>query len=185
GRVVWATGRARSAHEFGPIALRQLEDFGESERQVARRLALVRLELANGVRRAAGSIGDRRLTQVQVAPQRSDALAERHIAPRPLRPRGCTTFWGGRVPLACRLCPSPGPFWAAKGSRHMHRSSRSFVASLAIAACLWPAAAAHAQEAPGAGLSVDQARSAFSSAGYQVDTAYSWDWTSPPVTSFQ
>jgi hypothetical protein len=34
-------------------------------------------------------------------------------------------------------------------------------------------------------LTVEQARTAFTSAGYQVDRAYTWDWTSPPVTSFR
>jgi hypothetical protein len=32
---------------------------------------------------------------------------------------------------------------------------------------------------------VEQAREAFSSAGYTVDQAHSWDWASPPFSSFQ
>jgi hypothetical protein len=66
----------------------------------------------------------------------------------------------------------------------MHRLTRSFVSSLIAAACLWPmTGAAHAQET--AVLSVDQARGIFSAAGYEVDRAYTWDWTSPPVSTFQ
>jgi hypothetical protein len=44
---------------------------------------------------------------------------------------------------------------------------------------------AAAQPAPSAGLTVDQVRSSFSSAGFQVDQAHTWDWTSPPVTTLQ
>src|SRR4051794_15810284 len=68
----------------------------------------------------------------------------------------------------------------------MQRTRRSLLASLAVVACLWPVAVAvHAQEAPGAGLSVEEVRGAFSSAGYAVDPPHSWTWTSPAVTSFQ
>jgi hypothetical protein len=74
----------------------------------------------------------------------------------------------------------------------MHRSTRSFVAGLAIAAGAWlVAGSALAQEAPPAArvlnrvLNIEQARGAFSAAGYQVDQALNWEWTSPPVSTFQ
>jgi hypothetical protein len=69
----------------------------------------------------------------------------------------------------------------------MSRSTRLLVASLTIAVCLWPAAAATAHDAPpsDATLTVDQVRGAFASAGFQVDVAHHWDWTSPPVSTFQ
>jgi hypothetical protein len=69
----------------------------------------------------------------------------------------------------------------------MQRSLRSIAASLAAAVCLWPVAAGaqEAQPLPVTGLSVDQARQVFAGAGFQVDEALSWDWTSPPVKSFQ
>jgi hypothetical protein len=56
-----------------------------------------------------------------------------------------------------------------------------------IAACfLFVARSAQAQVAPAdALLSVDQAKGAFTAAGYRVDQALNWNWTSPPVTSFQ
>jgi len=34
-------------------------------------------------------------------------------------------------------------------------------------------------------MTVDQVRSAFNAAGYRVDQANTWDWTRPPVTSFE
>jgi hypothetical protein len=69
----------------------------------------------------------------------------------------------------------------------MYRFSRSVCSGLIVAASLsFFAGGAHAQEATAPRfLSVDQVRSAFSSAGYQVDQAESWNWTSPPVTSFE
>jgi len=69
----------------------------------------------------------------------------------------------------------------------MHRSARSLVTSLALAVCLWPiAASAQSQDIPkGPALTVDDVRDAFAGAGYQVDQAHAWDWTSPPVTTFQ
>jgi hypothetical protein len=73
-----------------------------------------------------------------------------------------------------------------RDSTHMYRSARSFGASIALAVCLWlVAASAQAQDLPAAGpvLSVDQVRSAFT--GYLVDPALNWEWTSPPVTTFQ
>ena len=69
----------------------------------------------------------------------------------------------------------------------MNRAHRLLIASVAVA-CLWPAAgAAQAQELPASTplMTVDQARSAFATAGYRVDQTYNWDWTSPPVSSFQ
>ena len=66
----------------------------------------------------------------------------------------------------------------------MHRFTSSLVSGLIVAASLWPTVGAvHAQEA--AVLSVDQARGIFASAGYQVERTYTWDWTSPPVSTFQ
>jgi hypothetical protein len=70
----------------------------------------------------------------------------------------------------------------------MHRATRLLLASLTVAACLWPlAVSAQAQDAPPGdpALMVDQLRGAFISAGYQVDPTRNWDWTSPPVTSFR
>jgi hypothetical protein len=69
----------------------------------------------------------------------------------------------------------------------MHRSIRSIAASVAVAMCLWPVAAGaqETQPLPATGMSVDQARQAFAGAGYQVDEAISWTWTSPPVKTFQ
>jgi len=69
----------------------------------------------------------------------------------------------------------------------MNRAHRLLIASVAVA-CLWPAAgAAQAQELPASTplMTVDQARSAFATAGYRVDQTYNWDWTSPPVSSLQ
>jgi hypothetical protein len=63
----------------------------------------------------------------------------------------------------------------------MHRISRVVATSLLVAGTLLPAAAS-AQTAPV--MSVDQARSAFSGAGYTLDESHAWDWTWPPVTSF-
>jgi hypothetical protein len=59
---------------------------------------------------------------------------------------------------------------------------------VAVAICLWPAVAvAQAQDASSSGptLTVEQVRGSFSAAGFQVEQAHIWDWTSPPVTSFQ
>ena len=69
----------------------------------------------------------------------------------------------------------------------MNRAFRCVAATLAAAACLWPVAAAaqDAQPASSPVLTIDQVRSAYAGAGYQVDEAITWDWTSPPVTSFQ
>ena len=70
----------------------------------------------------------------------------------------------------------------------MHRASRSFLRGLVVAGCLWTlAGTALAQELPLTGpvMAVDQARGAFSTAGYQVDQTLTWDWTSPPVSTFQ
>src|SRR5262249_20688474 len=49
-------------------------------------------------------------------------------------------------------------------------------------------ASAQAQELPPASpnvQTVEQARQAFSGAGYTVDAAHTWDWTSPSFSSFQ
>jgi hypothetical protein len=47
------------------------------------------------------------------------------------------------------------------------------------------AAAQPAQPSPSPSLTVDQVRDSFTSDGFQVDQPHTWDWTSPPVTSFQ
>jgi hypothetical protein len=80
----------------------------------------------------------------------------------------------------------------------MHRITRSLFAGLLVAAGLWPVAGAAyavdntptgstpAQSTPtGPVLTVDQVRDIYVGAGYKVDPSYSWDWTSPPVTTFQ
>jgi hypothetical protein len=65
----------------------------------------------------------------------------------------------------------------------MLRLTRWFVSSALAVVTLWPVAAA-AQTEPQP-MTVDQARNAFTGAGYTVDRANSWDWTRPPVTSFE
>jgi hypothetical protein len=70
--------------------------------------------------------------------------------------------------------------------RQPHRSPRSLIGSLAIAACLWPtAASAQAPHASGELPTVQNVRGAYSTAGYQVGTPINWSWTSPSVSSFQ
>jgi hypothetical protein len=67
----------------------------------------------------------------------------------------------------------------------MKRSMHSLAASIAVAVCLWPVAVA-AQDAPtSSGPTVEQVRGVFTSAGFQVDPAVNWDWTSPPVSTFR
>ena len=68
----------------------------------------------------------------------------------------------------------------------MNQAIRSVITSLAVAVCLSQTAATYAQAGPPAEtlLTVDQVRSAFASAGFQVDPAHNWDWTSPPVSTF-
>jgi hypothetical protein len=65
----------------------------------------------------------------------------------------------------------------------LSRLSRFFFASLLVAGSAWPMSAA-AQSDPQV-ITVDQVRSAFSSAGYAVDQPTTWDWTRPPLTSFE
>jgi hypothetical protein len=69
----------------------------------------------------------------------------------------------------------------------MYRIIRSVCSGLVVAASLsFSASAAHAQAATASPvLSVDQVREAFSKAGYEVDQAQAWNWTSPPVSSLQ
>jgi hypothetical protein len=68
----------------------------------------------------------------------------------------------------------------------MQRSTRWLAISTCVAVCLWPATTfaqgASRAEAP---LTLDQARAAFTNAGYQTAQVHNWDWTSPPVTTFQ
>ena len=63
----------------------------------------------------------------------------------------------------------------------MNHSIRSLTAGLAAAICLWPVAAA----AQSTGPTVEQVRAVYASAGFQVDSALNWDWTSPPVSTFR
>src|SRR5215469_10596209 len=71
----------------------------------------------------------------------------------------------------------------------MFRSIRSLIVVAAAVACLWPVAAtAQVQQFPQMApevRTVEQARQAFSDAGYTVDQAHTWDWTSPPFATFQ
>jgi len=66
-------------------------------------------------------------------------------------------------------------------------SARLVAASLAAAVCLWPMVgwAQDAQPPSGSALTVEQAVDAFTGGGYQIDQPLSWDWMSPPVTTFQ
>ncbi len=67
----------------------------------------------------------------------------------------------------------------------MNLTVRSIIAPATAAVCLWPVAAA-AQDVPsglGSILTLEQVRGGFASAGYQVDDAVRWDWTSPPVST--
>jgi hypothetical protein len=71
----------------------------------------------------------------------------------------------------------------------MLRSSRSLIPVLAAIVCLWPAQGS-AQTEPSPYLSsvvesADHVRAAFVAAGYDVGQPDSWNWTSPPVTTFQ
>jgi hypothetical protein len=60
---------------------------------------------------------------------------------------------------------------------------------MAVAVYLWPAGAVQADNGGtaqvGAVPNVEQVRSSFASAGFQVDLAHNWDWTSPPTSTFQ
>ncbi len=69
----------------------------------------------------------------------------------------------------------------------MNRRPSLIAAGLGAAICLWPVAAAAQDLMPPAdsGLTVEQARNAFASAGFQVDETITWDWTSPPASSLQ
>jgi hypothetical protein len=70
----------------------------------------------------------------------------------------------------------------------MHCASRSLLASLTIAACLWPHAVAAEAQHPSStdpSLTIEQVTLAFATAGFDAEPPRHWDWTSPPVTSFQ
>jgi len=70
----------------------------------------------------------------------------------------------------------------------MLRSSRSLIPVLAAIVCLWPApGSAQAERSPQPSVveTTDQVRAAFVGAGYDVGQPDSWNWTSPPVTTFQ
>src|SRR6516165_4053656 len=67
----------------------------------------------------------------------------------------------------------------------MLRSSRSLIPLFAAIVCLWPAAGfAQTQPSP-VGETIEQVRAAFVAAGYDVEQPDSWNWTMPPVTTFQ
>jgi hypothetical protein len=74
-------------------------------------------------------------------------------------------------------------------SPQMFRSIRSLVPVLVAIASAWPmAASAQVQQLPQLApdlQTVEQTRQAFSGAGYTVDQAHAWNWTSPPVSTFQ
>lgn len=63
------------------------------------------------------------------------------------------------------------------------RISQLLFASLLVASAAWPMSAAAQSDPPL--MTVDQVRTAFTSAGYSVDQATTWDWTRPPVTAFE
>ena len=71
----------------------------------------------------------------------------------------------------------------------MLRSSRSLILLLVAVVCLWPApGSAQTERAPAVSPVVEtteQVRAAFVAAGYDVGQPDSWNWTSPPVTTFQ
>jgi hypothetical protein len=60
----------------------------------------------------------------------------------------------------------------------------SVVTSAVVLLSASPLTAA-AQPSPTPSLTVDQVRDSFTSDGFQVDQPHTWDWMSPPVTSFQ
>jgi hypothetical protein len=65
----------------------------------------------------------------------------------------------------------------------------SLVACVAVAVGLCPVSAAataqDSQPVSDSNLTVEQARAAFTSTGFQVDQPLNWAWTSSPVTTFQ
>jgi hypothetical protein len=61
--------------------------------------------------------------------------------------------------------------------------SFTVLGALALAPVLAPVAA-RAQATASTGLTPDQVRTAFVSDGYTLDQALTWDWLSPPFTSF-
>jgi hypothetical protein len=68
----------------------------------------------------------------------------------------------------------------------MHRFSRAVACSLLATSALWPLAASAQTEPQSAPLmTVNQARDAFGGAGYALDESHAWDWTWPPVTTFE
>src|SRR5215216_6485767 len=67
-----------------------------------------------------------------------------------------------------------------------NRLIRWLAPSLAAMVCLWPTAAAAEDSAPTERVrTTEQVRNAYSSTGFQVDQTLNWDWTSPPVRTFQ
>jgi hypothetical protein len=69
-------------------------------------------------------------------------------------------------------------------NRPTFRSLSVVIASAIVSLSSSPVVAA-AQPAPSANLTITQVRDSFTNAGFQVDQANTWDWTSPPVTSLQ
>jgi hypothetical protein len=68
----------------------------------------------------------------------------------------------------------------------MHRFSRVVACSLLMASALWPVAGSAQTEPRNAPpITVEQVRDAFGGAGYALDESRAWDWTWPPVTTFE
>src|SRR5207245_11045812 len=162
-------GAARKTQKVGALALGQLHDGRQTNRQLARRTPLVCLQLADRVDRAARLVGELSLAQVTVPPQVSETLTKRHPVPvpgsRPTLAALVVPLFGAVQYRQCVACPPLRAKLRTKGSRHMHRASRSFLRGLVVAGCLWTlAGTALAQELPLTGpvMAVDQARGAFS-----------------------
>jgi len=67
----------------------------------------------------------------------------------------------------------------------MYRASARFFGIVLGIACLSYASSVQAQTSAPQPMGVGDVRAIFTNAGYQVGQTYAWDWTSPPVNSFQ
>jgi hypothetical protein len=69
----------------------------------------------------------------------------------------------------------------------MRISIRSVVASLALTLSLSPltAAAQTAEPIASSSMTIEQSRSALASVGFLLEPTLTWDWTSPPVSTFR
>jgi hypothetical protein len=69
----------------------------------------------------------------------------------------------------------------------MHISIRSVVAGLLLMQSLAPltAAAQSAEPSPSSSMIIEQSRSALVGAGFLLEPTLTWDWTSPPVSTFR